>query len=332
MSAGMTDNDSMFSVREVPWHRHKNAVTLEKPPANVEEFLTAAGLDWEVLQAPVTYVNPVTGATEEDPSIRLNIHGRTGVKLGTVTKDYALLQNRQAFELADALLGEAVGETAGSLDDGRTVYMTFRLPDFIDIGGDKTGIYFFLSNHHGGWRAISAKTTAVRVVCQNTHSAAMRDGRTTMKIPHLGDPMTKIMTAREVLGMTVEYAKQFKEFGDRLADSKLSERMMKKIVQELWPEPKIGTERQRLNKIDAQNHVMWMYREAPTCVGEHVAAPESAWTFLNAITEFVDYGLSDSADPENEAVKSERILKRCIEDPTKIKAKAYALVGAAASN
>ena len=164
MSAGMTDNDSMFSVREVPWHRHKNAVTFEKPPANADEFLKLAGLDWEVLQTTVTYTNPVTGVVEVDPSIRLNIHGKTGVKLGTVTADYALLQNRKALALADALLGESIGETAGSLDEGRTVYMTFRLPDFIDIGGDKTGVYFFLSNHHGGWRAIVAKTTLVRVV------------------------------------------------------------------------------------------------------------------------------------------------------------------------
>jgi hypothetical protein len=122
-----------------------------------------------------------------------------------------------------------------------------------------------------------------------------------MKIPHLGDPMAKIMTAREVLGMTVKYAEQFKEFGDRLADSKLTDRMMKKILNELYPDPSGGTDRQVANKVDARNHIMWMHREAPTCVGEHVAAPGTAWTFLNAITEYVDYGMSDTADPENEA-------------------------------
>lgn len=328
MPAGMTDNDSMFSVREVPWHRHVNAVTLDESPRTIDEFLTAAGLDWDVVQAPVRFTNPVLGVEQTDPSLRLNIHGRTGVTLGRVTKDYAVLQNRSAFEFADNLLGSLVGETAGSLHDGRRVYMTFRVPDYIDIGGDKVGIYVFISNSHAGWEAIKVKLTAVRVVCQNTHTAALGDGKPIMKIPHLGDPQAKIQAARDVLGLTVDYGKQFKEFGDRLADSKLTDRKMDAVLKKLYPDPSGGTDRQIANKVDARNHIMWMFREGPTCTGPHVGAPGSAWAFLNACTEFVDYGMQDSCDPERETEKSERLVTRCVDDPTKLKAKAYQLVGA----
>jgi hypothetical protein len=46
MSAGLTDSDSMFSVRKAPWHGR--GAVLEKPPATVAEAIEASGLGWSV--------------------------------------------------------------------------------------------------------------------------------------------------------------------------------------------------------------------------------------------------------------------------------------------
>src|SRR5438445_8468554 len=46
MSAGLTDSDSMFSVRETPWHGL--GAVLEQPPATVAEAIEASGLGWSV--------------------------------------------------------------------------------------------------------------------------------------------------------------------------------------------------------------------------------------------------------------------------------------------
>jgi hypothetical protein len=44
MPAGITDSDSMFSVRETPWHGL--GAVLERPPATIAEAIEASGLGW----------------------------------------------------------------------------------------------------------------------------------------------------------------------------------------------------------------------------------------------------------------------------------------------
>ena len=51
MPAGITDSDSMFSVRETPWHGL--GAVLERPPASVAEAIEASGLGWTVAKEPI---------------------------------------------------------------------------------------------------------------------------------------------------------------------------------------------------------------------------------------------------------------------------------------
>ena len=49
MPAGITSSDSMFSVRETPWHGL--GAVLERPPGTIAEAIEASGLGWRVEQA-----------------------------------------------------------------------------------------------------------------------------------------------------------------------------------------------------------------------------------------------------------------------------------------
>jgi len=51
MPAGITANDSMFSVREVPWHGR--GAVLDHPPATVAEAIERSGLGWQVEREPI---------------------------------------------------------------------------------------------------------------------------------------------------------------------------------------------------------------------------------------------------------------------------------------
>jgi hypothetical protein len=51
MSAGLTDSDTMFSVRKTPWHGL--GTVLEQPPATVAEAIEASGLGWSVAKEPI---------------------------------------------------------------------------------------------------------------------------------------------------------------------------------------------------------------------------------------------------------------------------------------
>ena len=62
--------------------------------------------------------------------------------LGVVTDRYKVIQNEEAFAFTDTLLGEGVRyETAGSLQEGRRVWMLARLPREFIIGGERISPY-----------------------------------------------------------------------------------------------------------------------------------------------------------------------------------------------
>jgi len=75
------------------------------------------------------------------------------------------------FQLEDinALLGEDVKyETAGSLQDGKKIWILAKLPDKYIIEGEQIAPYLVFSSSHDGSGAIKVAMTPVRVVCQNT--------------------------------------------------------------------------------------------------------------------------------------------------------------------
>ena len=70
--------------------------------------------------------------------------------LGVVGKDYHIVQNREAFNFFDAIVGGGEGilyETAGALGNGERIFITAKLPDYIRVGNgdDVTEKYIFLT-------------------------------------------------------------------------------------------------------------------------------------------------------------------------------------------
>ena len=113
--------ESMFYVRETPWHGL--GVRVNEAPAS-KEALTAAGLDWNVIQEPI-----YTETEELINGYKANVRDSDRRVLGVVTDRYKVIQNTEAFAFTDSLLGEGVRyETAGSLQGGRKVWLLAHMP------------------------------------------------------------------------------------------------------------------------------------------------------------------------------------------------------------
>ena len=111
--------EEMFYVREKPWHGLGTRV--EEAPTS-ENALILAGLNWTVEQE-----NVYTDFGEIIPGYRANIRSTDRRVLGVVTDRYKVVQNAEAFAFTDELLGKGVRyETAGSLQDGRKVWLLAR--------------------------------------------------------------------------------------------------------------------------------------------------------------------------------------------------------------
>jgi len=152
--------ESMFYVRQAPWHGL--GINVEEA-LNSEDALETAGLNWRVNQTAI-----FTPDGQMIENYKANVRGSDNQILGVVTDRYQIVQNEEAFAFTDALLGEGVRyETAGSLANGRRVWMLAKLPERYIISGERVEPYIVFSNSHDGSAAIRVAVTPVRVVCQN---------------------------------------------------------------------------------------------------------------------------------------------------------------------
>jgi len=211
MPAGITSSDSMFSVRQTPWHGL--GAVLGRPPASIAQAIEASGLGWRVEREPVA-VDRGDAATvddlwaprcEEIPGYYATVRQDTGAVLGIVGERYRVVQNEEAFEFVDALLGSSLHfETAGSLGGGRRVWVLATLPDHVVVGGDPVRPYVLLLNSHDGSTAVIAATTPVRVVCQNTQNWGLQRARQRFSIRHTEQISRRMHEARRVLELSVD--------------------------------------------------------------------------------------------------------------------------------
>ena len=161
--------ESMFSVREKPWH---GLGTIIQEACTSKEALHLAGLDWEVKQEPVVYKGTKTGH-------QFNIRSSDDTVLGVVGGRYKPVQNADAFAFTDELIGGDVRyETAGSLANGKRVWMLAKMPD-TKILDDVVEPYLCLTNGHDGFSSMKVCMTPVRVVCQNTLNMALKGAKRT---------------------------------------------------------------------------------------------------------------------------------------------------------
>ena len=218
--------------------------------------------------------------------VHATVREDTDEVLGVVSDDYVVVQNRDCFAFLANLLGsELVFETAGSLWGGRQVFVTAKLPDHITVGGDEVRPYVVLSAWHTGTGAIRAMTTPVRAVCNNTVRLALQRARAVYRVRHVGDPTGQLHEARAVLGLTVEYYRQFQRFGDQLALQPMSERALRDVLAQLYPHDTALGGRALASRARARETVLALFRHGDT-VG---SAPGSKWCALNAIVEFHDH-------------------------------------------
>ena len=248
--------ESLFYVRETPWHGQ--GIRVEDAPTS-EEAIILAGLDWTVDQQKIYLAD----GTEVKGNYA-NVRSSDNKPLGIVGDRYKIVQNTDAFAFTDALLGEGVRyETAGSLKDGRVIWLLARMPEQIEILGDKVDPYMVFTNTHDGSGAVRVCMTPVRVVCNNTLNAAMRGAKRVWSARHTGSVTNKLDDARETLQFANQYLQETKNTFEELHKVKLNEFTLYKMVNNIIPITEGMTDRQKTNQQSIRDDIIMRYREAP---------------------------------------------------------------------
>ncbi len=200
--------ESMFSVREMPWHRQGQVLT--DYPGTWTAARTLAGLDWEPVTEPVY---AAVGINEDGTPHYAPIEGwkrisrsDTGTTLSLNRDTYRLIDHTEMGEIIEAVLAQpnVKWETAGVLDEGRAVWCLAKLDEPIELPGDDslTLPYLAITNRHDGSGACALRATAVRIVCANTFRAAELEGSghgATFAFVHKGRWRDRIDEARQAV-------------------------------------------------------------------------------------------------------------------------------------
>ena len=156
---GILENDFMFSGRgEVPWH---GIGAVLDGVLSSDEAIKEARLTWTVEQTPVyaegNWAAPI-------PGFLANVRSDTKETLGIVTERYKVAQNKDVFAFADDLIGngrvKCTYETAGSLFNGRRVFMLVNMPKSRIIDSEYQP-YLCLSNAHDGSACLQVFLTGI---------------------------------------------------------------------------------------------------------------------------------------------------------------------------
>lgn len=240
-----------------------------------------SGLDWNVIQRSI-----MTDEFATIPGYKANVRDTDGKVLGVVTDRYKVVQNSEAFAFTDALLGEGVKyETAGSLQDGRKIWLLAKMPEKYIMEGEQIEPYLVFSSSHDGTGAIKVAMTPIRVVCQNTLNLALSSAKRIWSAVHVGELSAKMDEAKNTLQLAGKYMTDLGGEFAKLARIKLSDSKVLEYIEMLLPLDDEPTDTRRKNIERIREDLKTRYFKAPDL--EHIG--KNAYRFMCAVSDFATH-------------------------------------------
>lgn len=269
--------ESMFYTRETPWHGLGTRV-ISSPTS--KDALHLAGLDWNVLQQPI-FTNG-----QEIEGYKANVRSTDGRVLGVVTDRYKIVQNTEAFQFTDELLGEGVRyETAGSLSDGKRIWLLAHMPHQYIIMGEQISPYLVFTNAHDGSGAVKVAVTPIRVVCNNTLNIALSTAKRSWSMIHTGNIGEKLGEARTTLFQAGKYMEALGAELERLRKIRLTQRAVRDYIELLLPLEDGASAQQRKNVMALREDLEMRYFDAPDLRD----LGDNGYRFVNAVSDFATH-------------------------------------------
>ena len=270
--------ETMMYVREKPWHGLGTMVTEAPTSADALRF---AGLDWTVQQEPV--YNARGGIIS---GYRANVRDSDRSVLGIVGDRYKVVQNADAFKFTDELIrGEVRYETAGSLREGKQIWLLAKLPEK-KIAGDAVEPYLCFTNAHDGSSGVKVCMTPVRVVCNNTLNVALSTAKRVWSMRHTESVHERLGEARDCLFHADKYMDALADYAETAAYTTLRDAELKEILDELFPVVEDAGEREKskVKKIKDEFMVCYFAPDIHKFRG-------TAWGAINAMSDLVTHNM-----------------------------------------
>jgi phage/plasmid-like protein (TIGR03299 family) len=195
-----------------------------------EEAIKLARLDYKIEKWDIQAYSGIELA--EDDQYKAVVRTDTKQVLGMVSPKYEIIQNEDCFKFFDEIIdkGEAIYETAGALGKGERIFLTAKLPNDIVVKGEEVDLYFMLTNGHNGKHGLVAGLTPIRVVCNNTLTAALGNIKNKVTVRHHKDANLRLREAYNVMGMASKYTAQISPIFNAMADRRMNDQEFRKLI------------------------------------------------------------------------------------------------------
>jgi phage/plasmid-like protein (TIGR03299 family) len=287
--------ESMFSVRQMPWHQE--GIILGDYPGTWAEARKLAGLNWDPVTTGVyafTGINPdATTHYEPIEGWQCIIRSDTGAVLSINRETYTVINHGAMGEIVEAVLAQpnVKWETAGVLDEGRSVWCLALLDEPVELPGDDspTMPYLAITNRHDGTGSCALRATAVRIVCANTFRAAELEGErtgATFSFIHRSNWRDRIEEARQAVTGARAEMRRYTELAAELLAIPVTRTQRELFVTEFIPMPPQGliTDRVARNVEEARQALRLIFESKTT---EQVAG--TAYGLMQAAGEYLDH-------------------------------------------
>jgi len=274
----------------VPWHGI--GTVLKENLITAEDIIKHVNFDFEVQKRPnSTIVNGKNVIHDDSFSlIRVNKNGSESVLCSTVGKNYTVIQNIEAFDFFDNIVGkgEAIYETAGILKNGRICFLTAVLPDYIKVlrEEDKVKSYVLLVNSHDGTTALRAMFTNVRVVCNNTLTAAINSAESVVSIRHTKSAKEKLVEAQRLMGLVNQYNQEISKIFNKMALTNITDNDILDYVNKLIPIEDNDSELVKERKKEKHDLIIDLMENG---VGSELYDGKTVWGLYNSTVEMIDH-------------------------------------------
>jgi len=267
----------------------------------LEEAWRTAGLDWEVQTVPVICADtnaPVPGCKAIRRTSDMQVFGAVG-------EGYEPIQNKQLFQVAEALLQQgAQFETAGSLFGGRLVWVLVRTDGFVDaVTGDKVDPFIMVSSGHDGKHKLRGDLEAVRTICWNTFRQAIAASKRTFAISHRSGWVEHVAEAKRMLGLAKDHFGQLTEDLSRLATVELTLKRQVAIVDRMIPLPADALKQSAKDHVYEQRLTLDQLLAKPTGRQFGEGTLYQAW---NGLSEFASHALELRRQVGTDTQRAER--------------------------
>lgn len=181
---------------------------------SLDEVIKLSGLDYVVEK-----VKSYDEDGEEIGSYHTRYFDKDGIKhnLGAgLKKQYTVLQNYEAFDFLNDLLGDVEVECAGSTHGGNRAFICVSTKPMKILDDDVTPYINFVNSHDGG-SSVMAMLTPIRMFCSNCLMLSIKQAANKISIKHSKNVQQNLYIAKDVLLRNTKYLECIKTQMEELA-------------------------------------------------------------------------------------------------------------------